>query len=166
MAAELIAAAEAGDLGRVRELVAAGSDVSKANEDGWSPLIMASKGGHNDVVKLLLESKAAPNPDCVAHTALRAASIYGHTETLRILLAAGGDPNFVSLHDRTPLMGAAMGGHAECAKILLEAGADANAKNDVGESAADLANIKGHKGVVELLQLASASSDVASGSRS
>mmetsp|Transcript_36208 Transcript_36208/g.56548 ORF Transcript_36208/g.56548 Transcript_36208/m.56548 type:complete len:109 (-) Transcript_36208:141-467(-) len=49
-------------------------------------------------------------------------------------------------------MGAAMNGYPEVAGILLKAGADANAKNDAGETSADLAMIKQHTEVHKVLQ--------------
>lgn len=46
-----------------------------------------------DMVDYLLERGAAPNPSAVAHTALRAASIFGHELVARRLLEAQADPN-------------------------------------------------------------------------
>lgn len=37
----------------------AGADVDSANNNGMTPLMLASKGGHADVVKLLLDSGAS-----------------------------------------------------------------------------------------------------------
>ena len=73
------------------------------------------------MVDYLLERGANPNPAAIAHTALRAASIFGHEHVARRLLAAKADPNFCSLHGRTPLMGAAMNKHPALVRILLDA---------------------------------------------
>ncbi len=46
------------------------------------------QGGHLEVVKTLLDAKAMPNPTKIAHTALRAAAIYGHHGVIGCLLLA------------------------------------------------------------------------------
>ena len=105
---ELLQAAHKGDLARVMELHALGANLDACDEEGWSALIEAAKGGQLQMTKELLRLGAAPNPSKVVHTALRGAAIFGHADIVEELLRAGADPNLVSLHDRTPLMGAAM----------------------------------------------------------
>ena len=90
---DIIQLAEQGDQSGVIHLLEERADPNTANEEGWSPLIMASKGGHTSLVKELLSRKASPNPTKIAHTALRAASIHGHSDILRCSLLS---PN--SLH--------------------------------------------------------------------
>lgn len=164
---DIVELAEQGDLSAVIHLLEKNADPNTTNEDGWSPLIMASKGGHVGLVKELLSQKVSPNPSKIAHTALRAAAIHGHNDVLRyillpsqaltgfnctlqvasltliihcrMLISAKADPNLTSLHGRTPLMGAARGGHVQSARILIAAGADCSAQNDDAETAADLA---------------------------
>ena len=80
-----------------------------------------AQAGDLSMVEYLLERGASPNPTRIAHTALRAASIFGHEEVVRRLLAAQADPNLCSLHGRTPLMGAAMNKRPPLVQILLEA---------------------------------------------
>lgn len=136
----LLGAAGAGDRATVAEVLdAAACDVNAVDGEGWSCLILAAKAGDLSMVEYLLERGASPNPTRIAHTALRAASIFGHEEVARRLLAAQADPNLCSLHGRTPLMGAAMNKRPPLVQILLEAQADVAAKNDHGETALDLA---------------------------
>lgn len=90
---DIIQLAEQGDQSGVIHLLEERADPNTTNEEGWSPLIMASKGGHTSLVKELLSRKASPNPTKIAHTALRAASIHGHSDILRCSLLS---PN--SLH--------------------------------------------------------------------
>lgn len=79
------------------------------------------QAGDMSMLEYLLERGASPNPSAIAHTALRAASIFGHEQIARRLLQAQGDPNFCSLFGRTPLMGAAMNKHPALIRVLLEA---------------------------------------------
>ena len=85
------------------------------------PITFLLQAGDINMVDYLLERGATPNPAAVAHTALRAASIFGHSHVARRLLEAQADPNFCSLFGRTPLMGAAMNKHPALVRILLEA---------------------------------------------
>lgn len=67
-----------------------GADVNAKYFLGWTALTSASKNGHTETVKLLIEKGAdvnAKNILCV--TALTLASIYGHTEIISILKTAG-----------------------------------------------------------------------------
>jgi len=79
------------------------------------------QAGDLGMVEYLLDCGASPNPSIIAHTALRAASIFGHEHVARRLLEEQGDPNFCSLFGRTPLMGAAMNTHPALVRVLLEA---------------------------------------------
>ena len=55
----------AGDLAEIGRLLEAGADVNVRNKFGVTPLMMASKEGHAEIVKLLLANKADVN---AAHT--------------------------------------------------------------------------------------------------
>ena len=57
-------------------------------------------------------------------TALGVAAILGHTETVRVLLQAGADPEKRDSEDKTPLMWAMENGHTETAEALLDADAE------------------------------------------
>jgi len=144
--------AERGECEAVMQMVESNADPNQVDADGWSPLIMAAKGGHDALVQRLLEAKAQPNPCRIAHTALRGAAINGHSSTISILLAAKADPNLESLHSRTPLMGCARAGHLQVARILIEAGADIAKCNADGENALFLAQANGHTELTALLE--------------
>jgi ankyrin repeat protein len=58
---ELMAAANKGDLAKVKDLVDKGAYPNYHNEGGSTPLIEAVYGGHAEVVKYLLEKGADPN---------------------------------------------------------------------------------------------------------
>lgn len=42
-------------------LIDRGAEVNLTDEDGWSPLFLASKKAHKDIVKLLLDHDASPS---------------------------------------------------------------------------------------------------------
>ena len=69
----------------------------------------------------------------------------------KLLLAKGADINIASAGGRTPIMGVAMNGHVDLLKMFLDAGADLTPKNDFDETALDLAKVKGHVDVAEIL---------------
>jgi ankyrin repeat protein len=51
-------AAKAGDVAKVRQLLANGAKVDAREEDGWTPLHWAAVEGHADVAKVLLAAGA------------------------------------------------------------------------------------------------------------
>ena len=56
-------------------------------QDDQTPLHCASRMGHEELVKLLLEHKANPNATTTAgHTPLHIAAREGHAQTIRMLL--------------------------------------------------------------------------------
>ena len=58
------------------------------------------------------------------HTALGVASMMGHLDIVKALLAAGADKNKVCIVYRSPLHNAIANDHEEVAKVLISAGAD------------------------------------------
>ena len=53
---EFVAAAEVGDVRKVRDLLRRGADINKPDGDGWTALIAAAAEGHLEVVKMLLDT--------------------------------------------------------------------------------------------------------------
>ena len=70
----------------------AGADVNAPSENGLTPLMVASRGGHADVVKVLLEAGAAdPNLKSEnGETALDIAQRTQNSEIADLLRRAGG----------------------------------------------------------------------------
>lgn len=72
-------------------------------------------------------------------TAINAAARNGHTDIVRILIAAGADLNVKNVGwGHTPLNQAALFNQTECARALLEAGADSTIKSGPGWEANQL----------------------------
>ena len=121
---------------------------SQEDENHWSPIIMASKGGHVVLVDWLCKLPVSNvNPRVSeTHSALRAASLGGHLHVCKLLIDHGANLNALSAGKRTPLMGASMNGHRLVVRLLLDMGADRNIVNSTGESALDLAKNEETKG--------------------
>lgn len=111
-------AASAGDLAKVKELLAAGADVNAANTYGGTALAFASDKGHAEVVDLLLERGANVNVSdrFYQETPLGWAARHGHAGIVRSLLAKGAEG------ESRALMTAVGEGHAAVVKVILERG--------------------------------------------
>ncbi len=96
--------------------------------DTHTPLNLAAIRGHADVVTILLEHGANINfPMPFGHTLLHDAAGMGLLSTVKILLAAGADPNVLTrTSHETPLHCAASGGHHFVVEQLLASGAKNN----------------------------------------
>ncbi|OLQ15064.1 Ankyrin repeat domain-containing protein 50 [Symbiodinium microadriaticum] len=121
----------------------------------------------------LEDSMDAPDDSCLVRSAeiredqqdaagneLVLAAASGLLETVRFLLQAGMDRDWVDEHDFSALMHAADAGHSELVQLLVEAGADKDLQDDEGLTALMLAASRGHADVVQLLIAAGASKNV------
>ena len=128
-------------------------------------LIDASKKGHTDYVRLLLEFK--PNlesVDEVGETAVTKAAGNQHTETLETLLEAGAqvDPELGCQNSKSPLMSAAFGGNADHVKIILDRKAWIDRVNGNKETALWFAAHSGNIRCLQILLEAGADASLAS----
>jgi ankyrin repeat protein len=149
---ELITAAKAGDVKRIRELVAMGAPLDGNDVDRLTPLLLAVNGGHIDAVVELIKAGAdLAKTDHNHRTALGIAADLGFTEMVKAILACGAPPDGAD-KPVTPLVRASRHGHLEIMRALLEAGADPNKESAYHNSSsiAD-ASTMGHLEGVELL---------------
>ena len=141
-----------------RVFIDAGADIETKNEDGCSPLHLASCSGALEVVKMLVEAGAGVNvTDYDGDTCLILAAYCGHTETVRYLVGLPEvDVNHCNRYTRTALHCAAKEGHPEVVQVLIDAGADIDTKNRHGRSPLDFASRSGALEVVKVLVRAGA----------
>jgi len=132
------------------------------DDDGYSVLMLASKNGLTETVKLLLSLGVSVNavgsvggsrswhadpsnlrddsldmakPPKLTPSALILACTNGHIEVVKLLLEKGADVNSRNSDGDTPLIFAVRCGHAGLVKLLLEKGADASVKGLCGQTA-------------------------------
>ncbi|KAK0654993.1 ankyrin repeat-containing domain protein [Cercophora newfieldiana] len=136
-----------GHYAAVEELLRRGADpnmgLTAENPNGkWTPLISAAEGGFNKCTKLLIDNKVEVDLDgpTVGGTALRHAVIKGRTESCRLLLEGGANPNSPLI--KTPLIVQLAGAvgpdrqetRMQILKLLLENGVDVNAKDESSQA--------------------------------
>jgi len=125
----LTVAAEAGSLGALTALLAAGADPDQAADPakgpGGTPLQRACAAEAWEAARLLLEGGASPAlaaPPLAPPLFLAAES--GHAPTVALLLGKGADPNARGTGGATPIRLPVWNGHVEVVRLLLLAGAD------------------------------------------
>jgi ankyrin repeat protein len=129
----------------VQLLLRSGADVNLHCEcraiyrGGHSALTLASFGGREEVVRLLLDAGASVDAPANDGTPLMLAAENGSAPVVKLLLGKGADPNKArDRHGHTALMSASFR-RPEIASILLAAGADVNARGKSGTTALMLA---------------------------
>ena len=149
----LIKAAEHGEIYSVKATIDNGADVNTKMNDGMTPLMYSSMGGYLEIVRILITFGANVNARTIhGVTPIMYASLGGHLEIVRALIAKGADVNAMTNDGKTVLMLASTGVSLEIVTILLGNGADATFENKDGLTAQEVASIKGHKQIEELLK--------------
>jgi ankyrin repeat protein len=177
---ELFAAIKAGELARVKALLAAKPALAAArDEGGLSAVLTAAYCQQPAIVGVLLdrdpplnafEAAAAgvrdrlddllrDDPDLLdafapdGFTPLGLASFFGHTTVAAMLLGYGAEPNLASRNGlrATPLHSAAAGRHRALVSLLLDNGADPHARQEGGFTPLHSAAQNGDRATAELL---------------
>ncbi|MFD9808377.1 ankyrin repeat domain-containing protein [[Kitasatospora] papulosa] len=120
---------------------------------GATNLFEALYDDENAVVRALRAGASAESRDEEGTTALYLACVQDLPGAVRLLLAAGADPDRASGPEAgdLPLCGAACGGHTEVVGALLSAGADPDLREEFGFTALRWAAGLGHARVAEVL---------------
>ena len=151
------------DITLIKSLLSTSIDANEEDENGITALIEACMSGHQTIVEILLQHECPAQPPAgFRHAPLRGATVCGQAHLIPILLKYGADPNALSDGNRTPLMGACFlragvseEKSAECVRALLaDERTDPTIANSFGETALDLAKIRGYEESIALVQKA------------
>ncbi len=117
-----------GEINAVDALIQAGADLRDPIDWFSTPVFDVATLGYQDLLALLLRSGCSANTASASTqlTALQTAIEHGHTECVRLLLAAGADVERGSPLEGPPLHTAVKADQADLARLLLVAGADPN----------------------------------------
>ena len=145
-----------GDEAKTRELLAHSYDVNCRDDDGMTPLLLAARLKHENILRLLLERGADPRVRCdKGKTTLHWLTMNPRThitETLVDLLLQNRPPfENADGGGRTPLMAACISGDLLLAKRLIRHGADPRAASSSGSTALHHAAYNGRAPMISIL---------------
>jgi ankyrin repeat protein len=128
------------------------ADLMIASNDGPMRLVSATKNGHEDIARLLLDCGVEPNTaDNRGKVPLHIAIKNGHEGITRLLLNRGADFNVADNNGSTSLNKAAKHNFEGVARLLLDRGVDLHAADSYGRTPLHRAAEKGHEGMARLL---------------
>jgi len=165
----LLLAAETNDVEMAKRCIELNTNVDCCNEDGMTPIIIASYFGSVDVLRELVAAKANPNILPASGTpCLIFAVSQNHIDVVKVLTTAYGDEldqTLTANENTTALYLASQENHQECLELLLaHSTAALHQKKDGGVSPLYMAAHEGHEVSVQLLLDAKAVVDDVNGS--
>jgi ankyrin repeat protein len=161
-------AAAAGDVGLIRRLLATGADIDARDDEGRTPILVATVARRTEAVRVLIEAGADVDirDDNLANPFLYAGA-EGLLDILRLVNEAGADPAITNRFGGVALIPASERGHVETVRYLLEeSDVDVDHVNNLGWTALLEAVILGdgglrHQAIVALLVDAGADPELA-----
>ncbi|KAL2098148.1 hypothetical protein ACEWY4_007355 [Coilia grayii] len=135
--------------------------LTEEKTQGGTPLLIASRNGHLEVVDYLVEHCKAnvelggsvnfDGETIEGAPPLWAASAAGHLPVVRTLLKHGASVNSTTLTNSTPLRAACFDGHLEIVRYLVEHRADMEVANRHGHTCLMISCYKGHREIAKFL---------------
>ncbi|MCP9263408.1 hypothetical protein DINM_006210 [Dirofilaria immitis] len=118
---ELLKAALLNDLRLLQGCIEKGIDVNEVDENGTSPLHIASFYGYHPIVNALVDARARVDArDREWFTPLQRACLRNHPNTLKMLINRGANPNSATKQFMTSLHVCAQVNALSCAEVILE----------------------------------------------
>lgn len=147
-----VQSAEKGDNKAVLLFLSSGVDIDTRDEHGWTPLMISTFNGREEVATLLIRSGANVHAkDTAGYGPLHWAAFNGYSNVIKLLLEKRAKVNERSNHGWTPLLQAATRGHLLAAGQLIAGGADVNLPSSDGWTPLHKAAANGHAEMVKLL---------------
>jgi ankyrin repeat protein len=135
-ATALLDAATQGDVARVQQALAAGTEVDARDHLGRTPLLLAAAADHVDVARTLVEHGADPNVMDDRHdTPWLVTGVTGSVAMGEVLLAAGADLTIRNRYGGVSVIPASERGHLAYVRWVSHTGIDVNHVNDIGWTA-------------------------------
>jgi len=150
---EIHEAARAGDLERVRDLVADNPELVHARDTNqMTPLHLAARGVHPEVVEFLVEQGADVRmKDANDVTVLHSLAFRGATDLAELVIANGADVNAKVAIGSAPIHFAVKAGRVGVIEVLVRNGADLDITDGLGSSPLLLAASAGSYDLVKRL---------------
>jgi hypothetical protein len=138
----------------VLALISGGANVNAVDGIGKTALYWASDCGREDIVRALLNNGA--DPDITSNSGWTPLMMATHpsvsSSVTSALVAAGSRLNHVDHSGYTALMWACSYDNVDCAKILIESRTDVTMRNIGGQTALDIASVRGYYDIVHILE--------------
>ena len=153
---QLFWAAHYGNTEIVLTLISLGVDVNVQDDEGLTPLHVATIEGHLQTAQVLVMADARIDiKDNNGYTPLYIAAITDNLRIVQMLAAHGADVNAKDKNGFTPLHAAAFDGNTEVVRELIRLGANVNARAR-GYTPLDVASVEGHDSTISVLLAAGA----------
>ncbi|MGE0680351.1 MAG: ankyrin repeat domain-containing protein [Candidatus Binatia bacterium] len=131
--ATLLHSVERGDMHVTRLLLTAGIPPNARDNQGWTPLMFAARGGRQDLALLLIAHGAQVNAkNKTKGTALMLAAMNNHIAMAETLISKGAHINTKNSQGWTALTYASWKGHSQVVTALLNKGANTQVKDNLG----------------------------------
>jgi len=147
-----IRSAERGDSSAVVAFLECGIDIDTRDERGWTPLMVSSFSGNEDVATLLIQKGADVHAtDPAGYGPLHWSALNGFSTVIKLLLKKRAAVNAQSKHGLTPLLQAASRGHLLAVGQLIAGGANVDTPTNDGWTPLHKAAANGHTETVKFL---------------